>query len=65
MQKRQTHILVECPEYIVSASLGVVECLNPLERAGLCEIRFMRTLSIRSRDLAWADLLVTVRGCEP
>ena len=59
-----THILVECPEYIVSASLGVVECLKPIERMGRCEIRFVRTVEIREKDIIWADILVTVRGGE-
>lgn len=65
MQDRPTHILVECPELIVSASLGVIECLKPIERKGLCSVRFMRTLSIKSKDIVWADILVVVRGCEP
>ena len=59
-----TQILVECPDYIVSASLGVVECLKPFEKTGGCEIRFIKTVSIKAKDIVWADILVTVRGCE-
>ena len=60
-----THILVECPEYIVSASLGVVASLRPMEERGLLQIRFVRTMDICKKDICWADVLITVRGCEP
>ncbi len=60
-----THILVECPEYLVSASLGVVSCLKPIERTGQCKVRFVKTMEIRAKDIVWADIIVTVRGCEP
>lgn len=60
-----THILVECPEYIVSASLGVVASLRPMEERGLLQTRFVRTMDICKKDICWADVLITVRGCEP
>lgn len=60
-----THILVECPEYIVSASLGVVASLRPMEERGLLQTRFVRTMDICKKDICWADILITVRGCEP
>ena len=60
-----THILVECPEYVVSASLGVVECLKPIEEIGACIVRFAESARIRAKDILWADILVTVRGAEP
>ena len=60
-----THILVECPELIVSASLGVISALKPMEERGLLQVRFMRTTDIRKKDISWTDTLITVRGCEP
>lgn len=60
-----THILVECPELVVSASLGVLAPLKPLEERGDAEVRFRRSAEIRRQDVVWADILVTVRGCEP
>lgn len=60
-----THVLVECPELIVSASLGVVSALKPMEERGLLQVRFVRTADIRRDDIIWADILVTVRGGEP
>lgn len=59
------NILVECPEYIVSVSLGVISVLKPLEESGKCIVRFRKTADICGEDIAWADILVTVRGCEP
>ncbi len=59
-----THILVECPELIVSAKIGVMDSLAVLG-ADRCTVVFRRTLDIRAKDIAWADILVTVRGCEP
>ena len=60
-----THILVECPEYVISASLGVVECLKPIEETKTCVVRFVESAHIRAKDILWADILVTVRGAEP
>lgn len=60
-----THILIECPELIVSAKLGVIEPLRPLEASKKCELRFIKTIDIKRKDIVWADILITVRGCEP
>lgn len=59
-----TKILVECPELLVSAELGVIGPLKPLEHTGLCQVQFLTTKEIRRRHIAWADILITVRGCE-
>lgn len=58
------HILIECPELIVSARLGVVEPLKPLERQGKCQLLFLNTIDIRKKHILWADIVITVRGCE-
>lgn len=60
-----THVLVECPELIVSASLGVISALEPMEERGVLQVRFKRTTNVRKKDIQWADILITVRGCEP
>ena len=61
---KQTHILVECPELIASVRLGVLAPLAPLEKDGLCEVRFRRTVDIHKRDIEWCDVYVCVRGFE-
>lgn len=58
------HILIECPELIVSARLGVLEPLRPLEQQGKCKLLFIKTMDIRKRHILWADIVITVRGCE-
>lgn len=61
--ERKTHVLIECPELIASVKVGVLDVLLPLE-SGMVQPRFRRTREIRACDLQWADILVTVRGCE-
>lgn len=61
--ERRTHILVECPELIASVRVGVLDPLAP-GNGQLFDLRFARTIDIKRADLAWADILVTVRGCE-
>ena len=64
MKKDPTHILVECPELIVSVKLGVLEPLKYLEKNGMAEVVFLATKDIRKEDIIWSDILITVRGCE-
>ena len=61
---RPTHILVECPELIASVRVGVLEPLKPLEQSGKCEIKFVETKRIKKYDIAWSDILISVRGIE-
>ena len=63
MEKRRTHILVECPEKIASVKVGVLDALHPLEETAAI-VRFRETRNIRPEDICWADMLVCVRGCE-
>ena len=64
MENRATHILVECPELIVSAKLGVIDTLQELVRKGICDMQFVRTPEIRREHIIWADIVITVRGWE-
>ena len=64
MEERLTHILVECPELIASVRVGVLNVLDPLEKQGLCEVKFLETRNIRKADLIWCDIFVCVRGSE-
>ncbi len=59
-----TNILVECPELIASAKIGVLECLKPLEIEGKCNVQFKKTIDITVNDIRWCDVFITVRGCE-
>jgi len=59
-----TKILVECPQLIASVRVGVLEPLRPLEKAGLCQIRYRDTRLITRSDVCWCDMLICVRGCE-
>lgn len=59
-----THVLVECPELIASVRVGVLEPLKPLQDQGKCEVRFLQTKDIKSTDVEWCDVLISVRGCE-
>lgn len=59
-----TKILVECPQKIASVRVGVLEPLKPLEKAGLCQIRYRDTKDITRKDIQWCDVLICVRGCE-
>lgn len=58
------HVLVECPELIASARLGVIEPLKPLMETGECEVIFRKTRNVRKKHIQWADIVVCVRGCE-
>ena len=64
MENRATHILVECPELIVSAKLGVIDTLQALVRNGTCDVKFVRTTEIKKKHIIWADIVITVRGWE-
>ena len=57
MEKRRTHILVECPEKIASVKVGVLDALHPLEETAAI-VRFCETRNIRPEDICWADVLV-------
>lgn len=64
MKPRATHILVECPELIVSAKLGVIDTLRTLVRDGICDVKFIRTSEIKKKHIIWADIVIVVRGWE-
>lgn len=59
-----TNILVECPALIPSVQVGVLNPLRPLEEAGLCKTRFLRTIKLTRKDIAWCDVYICVRGFE-
>lgn len=59
-----TRILVECPECIASVRVGVLEPLQPLVDSGRSEVRFVRTMDITKKDIAWCDTFISVRGSE-
>ena len=61
---REVRILVECPELIASVRVGVLEPLKPLEVLGKCNVKFKKTRNIDRQDIAWCDVLISVRGCE-
>lgn len=61
-----SHILVESPELIPSAQVGVLHPLRFLEeRNARCSVRFKRTVDITAHDIAWSDIVVSVRGSSP
>lgn len=62
--KKQVNIIIECPEFIPSVKVGVYNILKFLESKSICNIKFLKTKDIRSRDIEWSDVLVTVRGSE-
>jgi len=62
--ERPTRILVECPQLIASVRVGVMEPLRPLVEKECCELRYRDTKEISRGDVAWSDVLITVRGCE-
>lgn len=61
---RTVNILVECPSLIPSVRLGVLEPLKPLESQGKCIVRFLETIHITKKDIAWCDIFICVRGFE-
>lgn len=63
LPKRRPHILVECPELIASVRVGVLDPLLP-GNGQRFDVRFTRTIDVGPADLVWADILITVRGCE-
>lgn len=63
--KNPTRILIECPELIPSVQVGVLNPLQFLAEQEACSVRFKRTVEIKRSDLAWCDILVSVRGSEP
>lgn len=62
--KIKTNILIECQELLASVKLGVLEPLKPLLEKGHVDIRFKRTLDVVDADIAWCDILITVRAVE-
>lgn len=63
MKNRITNILVECPDLIPSAKIGVVKTLEPQNNIQY-DVRYVPTVKIKKKHIVWADILVTVRGCE-
>lgn len=60
----KVNILVECPQFIASVKVGVMNLLQPLEELGMCRVKFLETKLIMAKDLCWCDILICVRGCE-
>ena len=56
-------MLVECPEFIASARVGVVDFLTTII-PDLVECKFIRTVDIQKKDIEWSDIYISVRGCE-
>lgn len=61
---RVTHILVVCIEKVSSVVVGVLEPLKAIERQEKIEVRFVRTTDVSSKDIAWCDTVICVRGSE-
>ncbi len=57
-------ILVEHITLIPSVKVGVLNALKPLKEDDLCEVKFKETASIKKIDIAWCDILVSVRSSE-
>lgn len=65
-QARPARVLALCEGAIPSAVLGVHTVFEALaEKTGLCELRTGSSVSPSTRDVAWADSLVLVRGASP
>lgn len=64
MSNSKTNILIECQELLASVKVGVLEPLKPLLKKGYLDIRFKRTLDVVDEDIAWCDVLITVRAAE-
>lgn len=65
-QDRPARVLALCEGPIPSAVLGVHAVFGALaEKTGLCELRTGSSVSPSTRDVAWADSLVLVRGASP
>lgn len=62
---RVSHILVECIEKISSVIVGVLVPLQYLQEKGLLQVKFIRTIEVTADDIAWCDIVVCVRGCDP
>jgi glycosyltransferase involved in cell wall biosynthesis len=62
---RSARVLALCEGPIPSAELGVHAVFAALARAGECELRTGSSKAPRREDLAWADVLVLVRGAAP
>ncbi|WP_339291838.1 glycosyltransferase [Paenibacillus sp. FSL W8-0187] len=60
----RTKILAFCLQKIPSAIVGVSSPLILLQSKGTVEYRFKETLNVDKQDIAWADVIVCIRGCE-
>lgn len=58
------NILVECPSLIASVRVGVLDSLKELCDQKICDVSFIKTIDIKSKDIVWADIVICVRGCE-
>ena len=61
----KTNVLVEHLMMIPSVEIGVLQQLEPFKQNGICDVRFVPTLHITTYDIAWCDILITVRGIFP
>lgn len=60
----KTKILAFCLQEIPSATVGVNTSFEVLQNEGLVDFRFKETLSVNEEDIAWADVIISIRGCE-
>lgn len=58
------NVLVECPALIASVRVGVLNSLKEFCDQKSCNVRFIKTFEIKSKDIVWADIVICVRGCE-
>lgn len=60
----KTKVLAFCLKEIPSATVGVVSTLNILKKKGYIDFCFKETLAVTEQEVAWADIVVCIRGCE-
>lgn len=64
-RERLSRVLAVAEGPIPSAELGVQAVFAALARAGHCDLRVGSSKTPRSKDVAWADVIVIVRGASP
>jgi len=61
---KKTKVLAFCLKQIPSATVGVMAPLFHLKEEGNIDFLFRETLDIKEKDIAWADVVICIRGCE-
>lgn len=64
MREEKVKILVESVLFTPSVRVGVLEPLRRHQENGRSEVRFREDWQITIDDIIWADVVISVRGCE-